>query len=47
MFLSGMLVGAIIGAIISLFVAGAGKNNRELDAYQEGFIDGYNRRGRE
>ena len=37
------MFGAIIGAIIGLFMAGIGKNNREHEYYYEGFLDGCNK----
>jgi len=35
------MFGATVGAIIGLFIAGVGKNNKEHEYYHEGFVDGY------
>ena len=35
------MFGATVGAIIGLFIAGVGKNNKEYEYYHEGFVDGY------
>ena len=37
------IISLAIGAGFSLFITGAGKNNKEHEYYQEGFIDGYNK----
>ena len=35
------MFGATVGAIIGLFIAGVGENNKEHEYYHEGFVDGY------
>lgn len=36
-----------LGMLCGLFVAAVGKNNREYDAYTEGYSDGLKKRGEE
>ena len=40
MFILGMIVGSIAGLIIFVLIAGATTNNREHDAYVQGYEDG-------
>lgn len=35
------IFGTAIGAIFGLFIAGAGKSNKEYEYYYEGFVNGY------
>jgi len=34
--------GGVLGAFLSLLIAGAGTINKQREWYQEGFMDGYN-----
>lgn len=37
------ILGGVVGVIVTLFICGVGKSNKEHDYYQEGFMDGYNK----
>lgn len=41
-FITGLIVGALCGAVIILFIQGATKNENETKIYMEGFNDGQN-----